>query len=98
VFGPQQIGVPSSAQTVTLTNPPNGNGLAAPLIIARVTTNGDFAIVQNACPSSLVSGAGFCTISVSFTPTLAGPRMGALNVFDNAMPNIQITQLTGTGQ
>ena len=98
VFGGQPIGSSSSAQTVTLTNPPNGNGFVAPLIISRVTTNGDFT-AQSACPSSLVSGAGFCTISVSFTPTMAGTRTGALNVFDNAIgSNIQITQLSGTGQ
>lgn len=101
VFGGQQIGVPSSAQPVTLTNPPNGNGLVAPLAIASVTTNGDFAIVQNACPGSLASGNNGCTISVSFIPTMSGTRTGTLNVFDNAngVPsNIQITTLMGTGQ
>jgi hypothetical protein len=100
VFGGQPIGMSSSAQTVTLTNPPNGNGLVAPLVIARVTTNGDFAILQNACPSSLVSGANGCSISVTFTPTMSGVRTGTLNVFDNAPAtgSLQITSLTGTGQ
>jgi hypothetical protein len=99
VFGAQPILTQSSAQPVTLTNPPNGNGLVAPLIIARVTTNGDFTILQNACPSSLVSGNG-CSISVTFTPTLSGTRTGTLNVFDNspATGSLQITQLSGTGQ
>jgi hypothetical protein len=96
-FGPQSIGTSSSAQIVTLTNPVNG--LAAPLTIARVTTNGDFAIAQNGCPSSLPAGANGCTISVTFAPTMSGMRSGALNVFDNAVASsIQITQLNGTGQ
>jgi hypothetical protein len=97
-FGALPIGMQTSAQTVTLTNPVNG--LAAPLTIARVTTNGDFAIAQNACPSSLPAGANGCTISVTFTPTMSGMRSGALNVFDNApVPgSIQITSLSGTGQ
>jgi Abnormal spindle-like microcephaly-assoc'd, ASPM-SPD-2-Hydin len=99
VFGGQPVGMSSSAQTVTLTNPPNGNGLVAPLIIARVTTNGDF-IVQSLCPSSLAS-PGSCTISVSFTPMMSGMRTGALNFIDNAngvQGNIQIIPLSGTGQ
>jgi hypothetical protein len=96
-FGAQPIGTSSSPQTVTLTNPVNG--LAAPLTIARVTTNGDYAIAQNACPSSLPAGANGCTISVTFTPTMSGMRPGTLNVFDNAVASsIQITQLNGTGQ
>jgi hypothetical protein len=94
-FAGQPIGTQSSGQPVTLTNPPNG--LAAPLTISRVTINGDFAIVQNGCPSSLAS-PGSCTISVSFTPAGSGTRPGTLNVFDNAVPPIQITQLSGTGQ
>jgi hypothetical protein len=101
VFGGQAIGRSSSAQTVTLINPPNGNGFVAPLVIAPVTINGDFAIVQNACPGSLASGTNGCTISVSFNPTMSGTRTGTLNVFDNAngVPaTIQITTLTGTGQ
>jgi hypothetical protein len=101
VFGAQAIGSSSSTQTVTLANPPNGNSFVAPLVIASVTTNGDFKVFQNACPGSLPSGGGSCTISVSFTPTMTGTRTGTLNVFDNANANpsnIQITQLTGTGQ
>jgi hypothetical protein len=100
-FGGQPIGMSGSAQTVTLINPPNGNGFVAPLIIAPVTINGDFAIVQNACPGSLTSGTNGCTISIRFTPTISGTRTGTLNVFDNAngVPsNIQITTLSGTGQ
>jgi hypothetical protein len=96
-FGAQPIGMQSSPQTVTLTNPVNGP--TAPLTIARVTINGDFAIAQNACPGSLPAGANGCTISVTFTPTMSGIRQGALNVFDNAVASsIQITQLNGTGQ
>jgi hypothetical protein len=100
VFGGQPIGLSSSAQTVTLINPPNGNGFVAPLIISRVTTNGDFTILQNACPSSLVSGANGCSISVTFSPTMSGMRTGTLNVFDNgpSTGSLQITQLSGTGQ
>src|SRR5882762_11571452 len=37
-----------------------------------------------------------CTISVTFTPTAAGTRMGTLTITDNATPSTQTVPLTGT--
>jgi hypothetical protein len=99
-LGGQPIGM---SQTVTLTNPPNGNGLVAPLTILRIAINGtngdDFAIALNTCPSSLAQGMS-CTVGVTFAPTGSGMRSGALNFIDNAngVPgNIQIIPVSGTG-
>jgi len=42
-------------------------------------------------------GGTSCTINVTFTPTAAGARSGALTVTDNATNSPQTASLTGTG-
>ncbi len=74
-FANQPLNTTSAAQTVTLTN--TGTG---PLTINSIAASGDFAASPGAtpCPISpltLAAGAN-CTISVTFTPTAAGTRMG----------------------
>ena len=94
-FASQAIGTTSGPQTVTLTNPVNGN--SAPLTISSTVAVGDFAIAQNTCGRLLAAG-GSCTISLTFTPTASGARTGQLAVFDNA-PNLQQgVILNGTGR
>jgi hypothetical protein len=88
-FGSQPISTTSSVQTVTLTN----SGTAA-LASISIAATGDFA-ETSACPSALAAGAN-CTISVTFTPTVAGTRTGALTITDNASGSPQSVALTGT--
>jgi len=94
-FASQAIGTTSGPQTVTLTNPVNGN--SAPLTITSTVAVGDFAIAQNTCGRLLAAGAS-CAISVTFTPTESGPRTGQLAVFDNAASLQQGVILNGTGR
>lgn len=94
-FASRAIGTTSSAQTVTLTNPVNGQ--SAPLTISSISAVGDFAIAQNGCGRLLASG-GSCTVSVTFTPTAAGARTGLIAFFDNAPSLQQGVTLNGTGQ
>jgi uncharacterized repeat protein (TIGR01451 family) len=93
-FASQTVGTTSPSQAVTLTN--SGS---APLTITGITVTGadagDFA-QTNTCPASLAAGAN-CTITVTFTPTLAGARTGAISIADNAAGSPQTVQLTGTG-
>jgi hypothetical protein len=90
-FATQVTQTTSAAQTVTLTN----SGKAA-LTIAGVSASGDFAQSNN-CGAPVAVGAS-CTISVTFAPTAAGQRTGALTMLDNAANSPQTVGLTGTGQ
>jgi len=91
-FLPQQIGVLSDPQTLTLSN--TGTG---PLTITSVGTTGDFFLSTN-CAKALIPGTG-CTISVRFMPTVAGTRAGTLVISDDAIPTgtQQTIALQGTG-
>src|SRR5712664_2064757 len=96
-FGNQLLNTTSAAQTVTLTN--TGTG---PLTINSIAASGDFAGTSTgatACPISPATLAvnANCTISVTFKPTVAGVRAGALTITDNATPPTQTVGLTGTG-
>jgi hypothetical protein len=90
-FGTTDVGTPSPPQTVTLLN--TGQ---APLSIAGIAATGDFSQTNN-CGNSLPAGAG-CTISVTFAPTAAGARTGALAVIDTASGSPQTVALSGTGR
>ena len=89
-FAGQTVSTTSAPQTLTLTN--EGGGALTPLAI---TTSGDFA-ETNDCGGSVAAGAS-CTINVTFTPTAAGSRSGALTLTDKANNSPQTVQLSGTG-
>lgn len=97
IFSTQTVGTPSAAQPVTLTN--TGN---AALSITSIAASGDFA-ETNTCGTGLPGGSGgnimaVCAINVTFTPTAAGSRTGAITIIDNASGSPHTVNLTGTGQ
>ncbi len=63
--------------------------------ITSIVASGDFA-QTNDCPDSVRPG-GFCTLSVTFTPTAAGKRTGAVTITDDAAGSPHKILLTGTG-
>ena len=81
-------------QTLTLSNP--GTGV---LNIASIVLSGanapTFAIVTNACGTTLNAGAA-CAITVGCTATATGTYTAALTVTDNAAPTTQSSALTCT--
>jgi hypothetical protein len=87
-FAAQAVGVPSPAQTVTLTN--GGN---ASLSLSTITASGAFGQTNN-CGSSLAGGSS-CLINVVFTPTTTGNTSGALTVTDSAFDSPQSVPLVG---
>ena len=89
-YASQQIGSTASAQSVLLRN----MGSSA-LEISSIAANGDFAESNNCEPS--VSAAGSCTLSVTFTPTAAGSRSGAIVIQDNAAGSPHTITLSGFG-
>jgi hypothetical protein len=89
-FSTVPVGRSGGSQALTLTNAGN-----APLSINNFQVVGDFSQSNN-CPASLTPGSA-CSITVVFSPSVEGTRLGSLAVADNAVGNPQIVSLTGTG-
>jgi hypothetical protein len=85
-----QVGTFSPVQLAVLKNIG-----AAPLKITGIGRSGDFYEGTN-CPTNLVPNAS-CTLSVTFTPTSAGTRSGAVTIWDNAPGSPHKLSLSGTG-
>ncbi len=88
-FAGQDIGTTSAAQTVSLSNPGSTD-----LYVDQIAATGDFA--QTSTCGQVVGPGASCTISVSFTPTIAGTRTGSLYIRDNAAGSPRLISLTGT--
>jgi hypothetical protein len=93
-FGSQTLGLTASVQTTGLRN--SGT---APLTVSGVSIEGanaaDFSQTTG-CGSSLPTGAS-CTLSVTFTPSVAGARTATLSITDNDSGSPQTVLLSGTG-
>lgn len=93
-FANQNTGTISSPQGITLTN--IGTAAVSIFGITMVGANpGEFA-QTNACPVSLAANTS-CALSVTFRPTVAGPRSAMINIVDNVTGSPQTVTLTGTG-
>jgi hypothetical protein len=93
-FGGAIVGQPSQPQTVTLSS----NGGAPVAITSVAPSSTDFQVTADTCTGATLATSGqgsSCTFSVTFQPSMAGPRPATLNITDNA-GNHQIA-LTGTG-
>jgi len=91
-FPTQSIGTKSAPETVTLTNGDNAQTIAS--IAITGADPGDFA-ETNTCPASLAAGVQ-CTITVIFTPSVAGIRKASVTITDSAPGSPQVVSLTGS--
>ncbi|HTS38223.1 MAG TPA: alkaline phosphatase family protein [Candidatus Solibacter sp.] len=89
-FGNQVVGTPSAAVGVKLTN----NNTSS-ITVSKIMPSGPFTQTNN-CIGSLAAGA-FCTINVTFKPTVAGPVPGSIVVTDTDVTTTQTVNLTGFG-
>lgn len=89
-FVSQNVSSTSAPQTVTVTN----DGTAV-LDMTGITVSGDFAETTT-CGTTLASDAS-CTISVTFTPTGSGTRIGNLTITNNTLSSPYLVSLSGTG-
>jgi uncharacterized repeat protein (TIGR03803 family) len=89
-FAPQATGTTSVVRKVRLRDVG-----AKPLDVTTIVASGDFA-QTNDCTGT-IAPAGFCTLSVTFTPTATGIRTGAVTITDNAAGSPHMLPLTGTG-
>lgn len=77
-FPPQEVGVPSAARLVTVSNPAGG----IDLVMTGISVGGPFAASSD-CPGSLPP-RGACTIAVTFTPASTGEAVGSIQITSNA--------------
>jgi IPT/TIG domain-containing protein/Big-like domain-containing protein len=92
-FNSQDVGTSSPAQTLTVTNVSNNQGLK----VGPVSSTGDFFETDNCATSSPIAVGGMCTINVAFRPTATGSRTGTVNVADSVDIVPVAIPLTGTG-
>ena len=89
-FGGAAVGTSSDAKAVVLTN-----NQAVPLNIASISASGDFA--QTSDCGAQVQASASCTILVTFTPSAAGIRTGALTITDSGSGSPRTVTLSGNG-
>lgn len=93
-FGLLQIGLTSPSNVVTVTNVSTHS-----VSFTSIAHSGDFS-ESNTCPTTTPLNAGQnCTIAITFSPTAAGTRNGAVTLKDNSPGSpTQTIALTGTGE
>jgi len=92
VFPAQSLGSTSQPQIVTLTNGDAAQTITNIMIVGDDPQ--DFS-QTNTCSASLPPGSQ-CTISVTFTPTVAGIRKASVAITDSAPGSPQVLNLTGS--
>jgi hypothetical protein len=93
-FATQDVGTPSTVQSVTLSNYGTVALGISSIGITGVDPN-DF-VQTHTCAASVAPGAS-CTINVTFKPTGVGSRTALLSVKDTAPGSPQTVSLSGTG-
>jgi hypothetical protein len=90
-FPPQVTGATSAPQNIVLTS-------FGQLNVTGISSSGDFGF-SNTCGTSYNPAPGTqCTLSITFTPTQTGMRMGSIVISDNALYGSPMTiNLSGTG-
>ena len=92
-FSAQNVGTTSAAQSVTLKN----TGASALLISGITLTGSNSADFNQTSDCGSVSAGSTCTISITFQPTVTGPRTATLNVAADASGSPpQTVSLIGT--
>ncbi len=93
-FSQRLIGTTSPTRTVTLVNTSNVG-----MLLRKQTATGDYAIAPGGtCVVGGVVDAGDpCTVNVTFTPTAAGTRDGALVLSTTASSSPAVIPLSGDG-
>src|SRR5207249_11654418 len=95
-FSDQTVSTTSQQQSVVITN--TGN---TPVSISNIVASGDFSLGgYNYCIGTLQPSASYyyssCSFAVTFTPTAAGARTGAVAITDNAVGGPHIVDRKST--
>lgn len=90
-FGNQALNTASTSQNITVTN----NGVTN-LTVSTVTASGGYSDTTTCTGLTLTPGQT-CTITVTFSPTVAGSMPGAITVSDTAAGSPHVATLSGSG-
>ena len=93
-FNPRLDGTASATQTATLTNT-GTSAVAVNSVLSTGNNSSDFT-QSNTCASGLEPGAN-CAISVTFTPSQAGPRVASITINDDTTGDPHQLGLNGIG-
>lgn len=102
-FGSTSVGSTVTGQSAIIyTSPLQMHNMTVNIIALGGANSGDFGLGSGTCMANTnVTGAGNCTIPVSFTPTATGTRSATLTITtmepDGTNPQTLTTTLTGTG-
>lgn len=97
VFAPQQVGVASSPQNVTVSYAYGGTASSV-VVLTAGAANLDFqASGQLSCTAPSPSNSGNCTQPVTFTPSAPGLRVGAVVLLDSNNNVLGTKYISGTG-
>jgi HYR domain len=91
-FGSHPIGITTTASRLRFFG-----GGTGPLLISSISATGDFAVSASDCPISpnpLAVGA-FCSVQMTYTPTVCGTRTGSLIFTDNSATGSESVSLEG---
>jgi hypothetical protein len=88
-FGSENISSISAPQTTVLRN------MSSAALTLSDSIGADFAETDDC--GTTVAAASFCTLTVTFAPTISGDLVEALTLTDNAQRGAQSVALTGTG-
>jgi 6-phosphogluconolactonase (cycloisomerase 2 family) len=95
-FGNVLENTPSSTQIIQIVS--NGDQALSISAIGFSGDNpGDFSQTNTCQPPTVLNPAKSCSVTITFTPTAAGPRQAMLTVTDNAPGSPQSAALAGTG-
>lgn len=87
-FKPVAVGDTESQQLVMV------NTAAVPILLTRISANGDFSETDG-CGEAIYP-ARTCTLSLTFAPTVSGPRHGSISI-DSASGTVATVGLVGEG-
>lgn len=92
-FSKTLLGTSTKPTNIKLTNTGNAN-----LLITSIGSSGAFSQTNNCpiTPNPLIPSA-FCTIAVTFTPTVINKQTGTVTITDNAPGSPQTVPLAGVG-
>lgn len=95
-YGKQTVGTTSGKRFETITNVGKSTLTFGTTSFVGLNSS-DFTIVANNCTGSLAPNAS-CTLTLTFTPSAKGPRIGQLLINDNAAGSPHNVALNGVGQ
>jgi len=94
----QIVDTSGPSQAITVTNSGLGNLIFGSTGVGLFGANAaEFAISADTCSSSTIVPGATCSVSVTFTPTVAALATAALTFSDNAVVSGQTITLAGTG-